>query len=303
MLHRLSIPWLAVFVTMAAGVAIAEERFSFFVSARTVSGEPVNDLRPEDLSVTEDGRAGRIVQVTRVRWPVKVTVLLDNGFNTDSLLSIYRTGLKAFFEQLPVDVEVALLTLSPQPRWIVRPTADHGQLVAGVDRLTPDSNAPRTVDALFEAASRVEQENRKERTHFPVVVVVSTTGPEGSRPGDRDLNRMVRQFTNYGARVHVIMLSTNGTVPNDTLGAQQVHVAKFLADQTGGRYEALAASTRIATLLPEYARMIVDADAVQRDQYLVTAERPAGAGAPGQRVIGLTRIGVSFTVSVNGLGP
>ena len=298
---RRALSILIAFLVASIGLVIAQERFTFYVSVRTPTGEPVKDLHAEELSVTEDELPGRIITVTPVHRPVKVTVLLDNGFNTESLLVIYRNGLKAFFEGLPAGVEAALVTLAPAPRFLIRSTADRSQLLAGLDLLAPDRNAPRLVDGLVEAANRFEQENRKP-THFPVVMVVSTTGPEGSRPGDRDLERIGRQFNASATRVHVIMLSTNGVVPTDVLGSSQVHVAKSLADQTGGRYEALAAPTRIATLLPEYAKMIGDAHAFQSDQYIVTAERPAGAkGASGRRQIRLSRSSTSFTISLDGL--
>jgi len=196
------------------------------------------------------------------------------------------------------------VTLAPAPRWVVRPTADRDQLATGVDRLAPDPAAPRLADGLIEAAKRVEEENRKQQAYFPVIVVLSTTGPEGSVPGDRELQRMASQLNTYAARVHVIMLSTGGTARSEVLGAPQVHVAKFVADQTGGRYEAIAAPTRIETMLADYAKMIERAHAFQSGQYQVTAERPAGAtGGPGRRVIGLSRLGVTFDVTPDGRMP
>ena len=291
-------------VTCAFAHLAAQERFTFFLSARTIAGDRVTDLGTSEVTVTEDGRPGRVLQVSNVRRPVNVTVMVDNGFNTESLLLVYRNGLKALFGGLPADVEASLLTLSPAPRWTVRPTRDHGQLMKGIDTLTSDPAAPRTIDGLVEAARRLEQESRKPIEYFPIFVLVSTTGPEGSRPGDRDLQRMAIQMNTSAARVHVIMLSTGGTSPNEVLGAPQVHVAKFLADQTGGRYEAIAASTRIATLLEEYGQVIANAHAFQKDQFLVTAERPAGAtGTPGKRTIGLLRQGLTFTVTPDGLAP
>jgi len=291
-------------VTLIAAPVIAQEQFTFFLSARTAAGDVVSDLRAEELSVTEDGRAGRVVKLTPVRRSTNVTVLLDNGFNTNSLLGNYRSGLKAFFAALPAGVEASVVTLAPAPRWVVRPTADRDQLTAGVDRLAPDTAAPRLADGLIEAAKRVEEENRKQQAYFPVIVVLSTTGPEGSVPGDRELQRMASQLNTYAARVHVIMLSTGGTARSEVLGAPQVHVAKFVADQTGGRYEAIAAPTRIETMLADYAKMIERAHAFQRGQYQVTAERPAGAaGGPGRRVIGLSRPGVTFDVTPDGRMP
>ena len=295
---------LAICVFGAVGLVIAEEQFTFYVSVRTATGDAVSDLRAEELSVTEDGRPGRVVKMTSAGRPVRVTVLLDNGFNTSSLLSIYRSGLKDFVTALTPGVEASVVTLAPAPRMLVRPTADRDQLLAGIDTLAPDSAAPRVADGLIEAAKRVDQENRKQPAYFPVIVVLSTTGPEGSVPGDRELQETARQLNTHAARVHVIMLSTGGTTRTDVIGATQVHVAKFFADQTGGRYEAIAAPTRIPAILGDYAKMIAQAHTFQRGQYQVTAERPAGSkGGPGKRVIGLSRPGVTFDVTLDGRMP
>ena len=115
---------------------------------------------------------------------------------------------------------------------------------------------------------------------------------------------MARQLVTYPARVHVIMLSTGATSPNQLVGARQVHVGKSLADLTGGRYEAIAASTRIPGLLAEYGQLIAEAHAFQSHQYMVTVQRPAGASGPlGQMMTGPKRTGIRVTPTAQGLKP
>jgi|SoiMethySBSTD1v2_1073268.scaffolds.fasta_scaffold00099_39 hypothetical protein len=303
--RRIGAVALVLTISTAVATVIAQQQFVFFVSVTTADGTRViTDLRTEDVRVDEGGRAANVLRLIPVTWPVKVTVLVDNGFGTGPLLLHYRNGLKDFFNALPTGVEASLLTLSPQPRWLVRPTNDRTQLLKGAERLTPDDSAPRFIDALIEAANRIEDENRKETTYFPVIVMVSTTGPEGSMPRDRDINRMVEQFGKYPARVHVIMLGTGGTSPNQILGARQVQVGKYVADQTGGRYEAIAAPTRITSLLGEFGEMVAAAHDFQSQQYMVVAERPAGSTGPmGPLSMGLTRPGLRFSVTAQGLKP
>ena len=292
-------------LTLAAGLVVrAQQQITFFVAAATVTGEPVTDLKAEEFAVAEDGREATNVRVTPVAWPVKLTVLVDNGFETGAFLSLFRSGLKALFAALPAGVEASLLTLAPQPRWVVRPTSDAVLLARGPDRLTPDESASRMIEGLVEAAARIDEENRKQVAYFPVIVLLSTTGPEGSTSLNRDIDRMAARLTTYPARVHVIMLGTGITSPNQIVGARQVQVAKIMADRTGGRYEAIAAASRIPVLLGEYGGMIAEAHAFQSRQYMVTADRPAGAtGAVGQILAGSTRPGVRFTATAQGLKP
>jgi hypothetical protein len=293
-------------LTAAAGLVVhaQPQQITFFVAAATVTGEPVTDLTAEDFAVAEDGRQATNVRIVPVKWPIKLTVLVDNGFETSRFLSLYRSGLKALFAALPAGVEASLLTLSPQPRWVVRPTSDAALLSGGTDRITPDESASRMIEGLVEAAARIDEESRKQVAYFPVIVVLSTTGPEGSTSLNRDIDRMASRLTMYPARVHVIMLGTGVTSPSQIVGARQVQVAKIMADRTGGRYEAIAAASRIPALLAEYGAMIAEAHAFQSRQYRVTADRPAGlTGAVGQILAGSTRPGVRFTATAQGLKP
>jgi len=306
--RRSLVPRLLATVMLVACAAVvdlsAQQQFQFFLSAANASGARVSDLRLDEVAVSEGGQPARVVRIDPITWPVKVTVMVDNGMGTGNFLVQYRNGLKGFFDALPTGVEASLLTLAPQPRWVVRRTNDRVQLMNGVDRISPDSGGARVLDALIEESDRIEKENRDTTTYFPVVVLMSTTGPEGSTPRDRDLERMVRQIRARGARVHVVMLGTNQTSPNSIVGARQVQAGKLLADETGGRYEAIAAATRIATLLPEYGKLVADAHAFQSQQYIVTVERPAGAtGALGELAMGVTRPGLTFAATAQGLIP
>jgi hypothetical protein len=282
----------------------AQQQFSFYLSAANAEGTRVTDLQLDEISVNENGQPARIVRIQPISLPVQVTVMLDNSVGTGTLLVQYRNGLKGFFAALPTGVQASLLTLSPQPRWLVRPTSDRVQLTTAVDRVAPDSGASRFIDALVEYAQRVENDNKGKPAYYPVLVVMSTTGPEGSQPRDRDLERMVRQFRAHNARIHIVMLGTGGTSPNQILGARQVQVGKLLADETGGRYEAIAAQNRISSLLTEFGELVAKAHDFQSKQYLVTVERPAGAtGELGQLQMGLARRGLTFTATPEGLMP
>lgn len=301
---RIRVGAIAVVLVSAVTTVSAQKELTFFVSATTITGEIVTDLKVEDVRITEDGKEGSTLRVVPIAWPVKVTVLVDNGFQTGTLLTPYRNGLKSLFSGLPAGVEASLLTLAPQPRWIVRSTTDKVQLQNGVDRITPDESAPRMVEGLIEAANRIDQEHRKQSNSFPVIVVLSTTGPEGSTALDRDVQRMATRLTTYPARVHVIMLSTGATSPTHLVGARQVHVGKSIADLTGGRYEAIAAPTAVSSLLSAFAETIGEAHNYQSRQFRVTVQRPSGVpNELGQILVGATRPGVRLTVTAQGLKP
>ena len=98
--------------------------------------------------------------------------------------------------------------------------------------------------------------------------------------------------------------STGPQTTNTVSGARQVGLGKFLTDDTGGRYEAIAAPTRVMTLLPEFGETVAKAHIRQNQQYLVTVERPDGrSGDLGELAIGVTRPGVTGVASLDGRGP
>src|SRR5688572_27902599 len=165
----------AILALFAAPSTFAQQQFQFFLSAADSTGARVRDLAVDELVVSEGDRPVRVVKLDPITWPVKVTVMVDNGIGTSGLLVQYRNGLKGFFDALPAGVEASLLTLAPQPRWVVRPTSDRVQLTKGVDRISPDPGSARLLDALIEVADRIENENADRTSYFPVIVILSTT--------------------------------------------------------------------------------------------------------------------------------
>jgi hypothetical protein len=281
----------------------AQRQLQFFLSAVDAAGQPVTDVKSTELVVTEDGVAASITRIEPLNWPVKITVLVDNGLGTQDLLVQWRNGLKAFFKAIPTGVEASLLTLAPQPRWIVRPTNDRVQLVQGVDRVTPDQVAAKFVDGLVEFGNRVDRENSNTDRHFPILLVLGTTGPESSSSPERDINRMLQRFQQHSVSAHIVMLTTGARTVNEVSGVRQVIVGKLASDLTGGIYEAIAAQNRITPLLTELGDQIAGAARRQAAQYRVTIDRPGGGAQPGQMALGINRPGVTVMASLDGRVP
>jgi hypothetical protein len=298
-------PFVVVAIVVALWVeAGAQRQFEFFVSAVDTDGELVTNLTADEIVVTENGATASVERIELVTRPIKVQVLVDNGIGTSNQLVQFRSGLKGFFAALPLGVEASLLTLSPQPRWVVRATTDRVQLTNGVDRIAPDEGGSKFIDALVEASARIESESKDRSLFYPVIVVLSTTGPETSGSRERDVERMIERLRRTSATVHIVMLGTGPRTTNTVSGARQVGVGKFLTDDTNGRYEAIAAPTRVMTLMPEIGEMIARAHQRQYRQYRVTAERPSGnSGALGQLAMAVTRRGVTGTATPDGRVP
>jgi hypothetical protein len=295
---------------LVAGIgrpAAAQEERQLFISLLDASGLPVTDLRRDEVTVLEDGVEREILRLEAIDWPMKLTVLVDNGPVSGNALVHLRNGLHSLFEELPAGVEISLLTTAPQPRWIVRPTRDHQKVIGGISLVAPDSGAPKFLEALIEAAERI---SRDDSNYFPVTLIIGSDGPEGSLIVERDINRMAERMAMRATTVHVIMIGLGGRRSLNTTGANQVEVGIQLARMTGGRYESIAASTRLATLLPEIGAQIAQSHLRQSQQYRITYDassvvrpnsaRPVGIQPDPQITARTTRPGVSGILTSDG---
>jgi hypothetical protein len=279
----------------------AQQQQQLFLSVLDSSGNPVSDLRQDEVTVLEDGIKRETLKVDPINWPIKLAVLVDNGAPASNSLVELRNGLRAFFEAMPDGIEMSLVTLNPQPRAVVRPTTERQKLLQGVDLITPDSGAARFAEGLLEEVNRFDKDKSD---HFPVIMAVGADGAEGSTFRERDVERLSQKITENAVTVHVLMMSLGGERTGAASGALQVQLGLAVTEQTGGKYESIGAVTRLATLLPEFGALIAKSHMRQSHQYRITYLRPAGAGVPSQGISATTaREGLVGVLSLDGRVP
>jgi hypothetical protein len=97
---------------------------------------------------------------------------------------------------------------------------------------------------------------------------------------------MFQQLGTRAMTTHIVMVGpTNQSGTTNVSNAIQIGINA--AKLTGGRYESIAATTRLQTLLPEIGTQVAQAHERQRSQYRVTFERPEGKSGPQVGGIGL----------------
>lgn len=281
---------------VAASVAVrGQELATIYLFAMDQKGTPVLDLKASDISIKEDVGPSSIVSVRRFGWPLKVTVLVDNGPRTSDALVHYRTGLKKFFAGLPRDVPVSLIATAPNPRWLIRETKDKVQIEKGVGLITPDEGLGRFSDALGEYASRLDEEFRKVSAeqmppYLPVLVSIATTHQDGSEVRRERNLKMITSLRRHLVWTNMIMMSPvrSATEPGglpvvDSDEGQNAEIAKAVQEVTRGRYVPITGSGSSAlssTILPELAHAITLRYIRQMTQHQIVMERPAGARGP-----------------------
>jgi hypothetical protein len=306
----------------AASVAMyGQEQSAVYVFAVDDKGVPVLDLEPKDISIKEDVGPSTIVSVRRFGWPLKVTVLVDNGLYTGDALVHYRTGLKKFFAGLPPDVPVALIATAPNPRWLIRETKDRVQIEKGVNLITIDTESlGRFSDSLIEYARRLDEEFRNVSAeqlppYLPVLVSIATTHQDGSHVLRETNLKMITSLRKHRVWTNMLMiapgrsLSPPGGGPTvETDEGQNAAIAKTVQEVTRGRYVPLGiagTSALSSKLLPELAQEITVRYLKQMTQHRIVMERPAGASGPMKNfALGLiNRPGVKIVVSTDGSMP
>ena len=299
-------------MVLASGPAHAQQgqlqpnQIMVFVSAVDASGNPVTDLKPEEIAMTENGAPGKVVSLERHTLPIKLTLTVDNGKDSTSALAAYRTGLTGLVEALPADVEVTFITTAPQPSMAVRPTTDRAQITRGISRFGVEaSDAARFSEALVEYAERLDRDFRdKKLTYAPTMVMVSTSEPENSSLQIDTIEKALKTLLTRGARVSVAMTTTkptDGEAVDGLKNGRQAMIASPIVKASRGKYETLVQYNGLTTLLPQWGKEIALSHARQTNQFRVVIERPGGATGPLNNVdMRLTRPGLVGAVSGDG---
>src|SRR5437773_12414777 len=130
---------LALAVVLAfAPVLRAQQFIQVFLSAVDGDGKPVTDLRAEDVSVIVDGSVCKTTKFDEINWPVKLTLMVDNGPVHNDALRQLREALRLFLAELPTDMEITIVSIDPAPRFIYKAGSDRVKMLSSLDLLIPD---------------------------------------------------------------------------------------------------------------------------------------------------------------------
>ena len=290
--RRVFVPVLMAGLLVICAGMYAQEQSAIYLLALDPKGTPMLDIKTTDVAIKEDLGPSTIVSLQRFGWPLKVTVLVDNGASTEDALVHYRTGLKKFFAGLPPGIPVSLIATAPNPRWLFRETKDKAQIEKGINLITIDQSLGRFSDSLIEYASRLDEEFKKVEgqqlpPYLPVLVSIATTHQDGSRVLRESNAKMILSLRKHKVWTNMIMvapgrsLTEPGGAPN--VGAdegQNAEIAKIVQEATRGKYVPITGSGTSAlssTILPGLAQEIAARYLRQMTQHRIVFERPANA--------------------------
>jgi len=306
LLCRISVSAALAGVLALAPTLHAQQFIQIFLSAVDGDGKPVTDLRAEDVNIQTDGSVCKTTKFELIEWPVKLTLMVDNGPVHNDALRQLKEALRLFLAELPTDMEVQMISTDPAPRFIYKAGTDRVKLLSSIDLLIPDSGAPKFIDAMAEAADRINKDktdkNKEKGNYFPVMMMVGSAGVEGSNPRDYQIAKLFKQVGDNAITVHVVMQQSSNRSTDIGSGSNPIEVGLRLTQGTGGRYEAINTGTRLSTLLPEYGKQIARSHQRQSHQYRITCQ-PTGAGTPRQITAATNRSGLSAALTLDGRIP
>ncbi|HEX5107797.1 MAG TPA: hypothetical protein VFV95_05095 [Vicinamibacterales bacterium] len=289
-------------------VAAQDNQFQVFLAVtEAASGKPVVDLKPEDISMSESGMPGKVVTLERYNLPVKLTLAIDNGPDTDRAVEFYRTGLTGLVDALPPDLEINVWTTAPQPRQVVRPTTDRGEIKKAFGRLGRESESPRFTDALMEFGDRLDKDVKAKKVNYlPFLIMIATPADDATTYQLQDVQKSIGTMAKNGAVGSVIMTTSkvgSSEYVRDLTEGRQGTIARLLVQSTRGQFQAIPDPRNIPGTLAEWGKALGDLHTKQTNQYRLVLQRPAGVSGqinPQNLDLRVTRAGLAAAVSGNG---
>jgi len=209
---------------------------------------------------------------------MQIEILVDNSQAARNYIADIRTALPPFIDALTAEKtsgsrnEVGLVAFAERPTILAEPTADATQVKKGVNRIFAQSGSG---SYLLDAIIEVSRGFKKREAARPVIVAITTEGPEFS---SRHFDLVLGPLREANAALNVIVV---GPMSNDT--TDEAHNRAIVLDQgpreSGGSFENILTSMALGGRLTQLADQLTH-------QYKVTYARP-------QSLIPPEHIGVS----------
>ena len=176
-----------------------------YVSVTDARGNPVLDLYQFEFDVIENGVSVPVERSRLSRDPLRIALVVDSSEGAAPGIIDIRAGLHAFINAVPEEHEVGLITVGRQMRVRAQPDTDRTLLRQMVTEFAPDGGRAALLDGLRETDERFMR--RLEDGRWPVFVIVTTDGPEGSGSISTDRYvELVQGMMHRGAIAHAVVV-------------------------------------------------------------------------------------------------
>jgi Ca-activated chloride channel family protein len=256
-----------------------EERLAY-VSVLDKAGAPVESLAPAEITVVEDGVQREVLDVKRATEPLQIALLVDTSEAVERDVNNLRSAVRGFIRALNGAHELALYEFGERPTLVADYSRDLARQEAAAAQLFARPNGGAyLLDAIVEASRGL----RKREGLRPVVVVISSEGPEFS---DRYHAAVVDELRAVGATLHAFVIDrAKAPVFGRSAWEREFTLAEG-TKATGGRREYLLTSMALAERLRELAAEL-------KSQYQIVYSRPESLIPPENLTVTVKRAGLT----------
>ena len=258
---------------------------SMYVSVLNGAGAPVADLGPSDFMVREDNLAREVLRVAPATDPMQIAIMVDNSQAARDYIRDIRNGVEMFVTEMTAVSEagmrnqLSIVALAERPTILADNTFDRVLIMKGVNRIFEQRGS---ANYLLEGIIEVSKGFTKRSAQRPLIVAITTEGPEYSQRQFEDVLKPLREA---GAALHVIVL---GPPSNDI--SDDARNRGLVLDEgprtSGGRRDSLLASSALPGALRQLAAELTH-------QYRVTYARPQSLIPPERVTVSATRPGLT----------
>jgi Ca-activated chloride channel family protein len=240
------------------------------VSASDASGQPVKDLKVEDIVIEEEGRPQRVVALGEPgKTPVEIALLFDVSGSLYGQFAFEQEAAVQFIRRVlkPGDA-VSVFSIGLTPKMVKGRTTNGEEAIAGVMSLGPLKEATAFFDSLVEAALYL---NKTADTGSLRVLVVISDGEENFSK-NHTLSDALRELQKNDCLFYSINPSGGGIRLNK-ISLKGQGSMESMASQTGGKAFNLA---RIEQLESVFGQIAEELQAQYLFGYYSTDERTDG---------------------------
>jgi len=240
------------------------------VSASDAAGQPVKDLKVEDIIIEEEGRPQQVVALGEPgKTPVDIALLFDVSGSTHAQFAFEQQAAVQFIKEVlkPGD-GVSLFSIGATPKMVKPRTTSGEEAIAGIMSIGPLKEPTAFFDTIVDATHYLDK--TADSSSRRVLVVISDG--EENYSASHTLNEALRELQKNNCLFYSINPS-GGSIRLNTISSKGQGFMEAMASETGGKAFNL---TKVEDLESVFRQIAEELQAQYLFGYYATDERTGG---------------------------
>lgn len=245
------------------------------------SNQPVVDLRPEDVQVSDEGVVRPISILTKDERPLAYAAVVDTSGSFRTLLEPALRAVRALIESNRPGDEMMLVKFVSidQIKKIKDFTADKGELLNSLKSFRPEGGQSAVIDAVYYSVQETAKYKADDEGVHRAVILISDGEDRRSSHSEEELVRLLRENDVQVFVVGIVtQLDDEGGLIRRSPRQKAEELLKRISGESGWRLAFPDTDGDMVKLSSEIIRDL-------HTQYRVVFERPVQTGDKGFRKI------------------